>query len=186
LIVGDEIRASMPLDYRVVLVDVFEDGEFVVQLAIDWRHALAVAADIMGVRDVRGAARARAGAGAGAESYQAAGGDVMPGCEAWYAPGRPSGQVVVNNSPQPGERPSLLPRSREARQTLWAALPARTREQERSLSAAGPALAQCGAGLAHQIFSREAMYTPQALAGVDPVRRMMREHIARYMLRAPV
>jgi HK97 family phage prohead protease len=29
-------------------------------------------------------------------------------------------------------------------------------------------------------------YTPQALAGVDPVRRMMREHIARYMARAPI
>jgi hypothetical protein len=47
LIAGDEIRACMPLDRRVVLVDVFEDGEFVVQLEMDWRHALAVAADIM-------------------------------------------------------------------------------------------------------------------------------------------
>jgi hypothetical protein len=48
LIAGDDVRACMPLDYRVVLVDVFEDGEFVVQLELPWRHAMAVASDILG------------------------------------------------------------------------------------------------------------------------------------------
>jgi hypothetical protein len=49
LIAGDEIRAFIPPERKSVVLDVFADGDFAVQLEMPWRRALDVAVDIMNV-----------------------------------------------------------------------------------------------------------------------------------------
>jgi hypothetical protein len=45
LTTGDDIRAFIPLDRRAVVLDVFVDGDFAMQLEMPWRTAAAVASE---------------------------------------------------------------------------------------------------------------------------------------------